>query len=123
MNRIFLFLRGPTIHRYFSNGRWQSYQAGVLESISESCIRWIESIGAIYLMLIPYYAAYQPLSNGFGNQLVTRYHQLVTHHVQLGTMMVLAYAACVLFRSSSRKGFKLIIYINIRLICNKNNIY
>lgn len=102
MNRIFLFLRGPTIHQYFSNGRWQSYQAGLLESISESCIRWIESIGAIYLMFIPYYAAYQPLSNGFGQQLVTRYRQFVTQHVQLGAIIVLVYAACVLTRSASR---------------------
>ena len=72
-------------------------------------------------MFIPYYAAYQPLSNGFGQQLVTRYRQLVTQHVQLGAIIVLVYAACVLTRSASRNGFKLISFIQ-KYICGTSQV-
>jgi len=38
MSRIWQFIRGPAIHQFFANGRWHTYQSGVLEAVAESCV-------------------------------------------------------------------------------------
>ena len=73
MSRFTQFLRGPTINQYFSNGKWVQYESGQIEGLSSTMVSWIENLGGFYWALVPYMIAYQPLSYGFGPNLLNRY--------------------------------------------------
>ena len=73
MSRFSQFLRGPSINQFFQNGKWVTYESGVVEALSSSVVSWIESLGGFYWALVPYMIAYQPLSYGIGPSLLNRY--------------------------------------------------
>jgi hypothetical protein len=63
--RFMQYFTGPTIFRYFAESKWVIYEPNLVESLTGSAVGWAESIISTYLLFIPWYLAYQPLSFGF----------------------------------------------------------
>lgn len=63
--RFLQYFTGPTIFRHFTESRWVIYEPNFVEALTGSAIGWAESLMSTYLLLIPWYLAYQPFSHGF----------------------------------------------------------
>jgi len=96
------YFTGPTIFRYFAESKWVIYEPNLVESLTGSAVGWAESIISTYLLFIPWYLAYQPLSFGFNKAVIERYISIGTSHAKYGGFCVATWAICCTLRGFGR---------------------
>lgn len=105
--RFLQYFTGPTIFRYFADSKWVIYEPNLVESLTGSAVGWAESIISTYLLFIPWYLAYQPLSYGFNKAVIERYISIGTSHAKYGGFCVATWAICCTLRGLGRTQNKI----------------